>query len=417
MATVKNQPVCKSCGGRRPTGFLATVTGMCLACAQASARSSDPGLVAAKTPAALKPAAQGNETNEEESGGQELPVQLQVAAEEATGGDKGDDVSPSQGTANSRKRRLPPSAANPSDGVKLTPACASCKRSKIRCPHRRAVTPGEDNVPSRKRKRGADDAVSATAGAVKDDAGNDNGAAAPVGAESETPPPAKKRVQKVRFVGDKPGDEGGKVSPEPSSPTCAVAVNHESGPVGETTASLSRQSQGRTLRKRKFVEEEEEEGGSQESDAPSGVADAPPRPTRAAAAADDDVVVVASTGDGVEPPRKRSRRGRKPNGDRVAVETVVQTDSAVAPVRPQTGDDTAAAGATTVAPAPGPRSFPPFPRDTLEGAALLSQHTVLSRELQQRLEEAETRWNEAVTALHAAKQALDNWVEVWRSGQ
>jgi hypothetical protein len=54
--------------------------------------------------------------------------------------------------------------------------------------------------------------------------------------------------------------------------------------------------------------------------------------------------------------------------------------------------------------------------NNLEGAAHLSVHAVLSRELQQKLEEAETKWLAAIQSLQAAKQALDNWVEVWKRG-
>ncbi|KAH2324572.1 hypothetical protein KXW87_007564, partial [Aspergillus fumigatus] len=76
----------------------------------------------------------------------------------------------------------------------------------------------------------------------------------------------------------------------------------------------------------------------------------------------------------------------------------------------------APAAARSPATAPGSQPLPSFLMNNLEEAAHLSVHAVLSRELQQKLEDAETKWHAAIQSLQAAKQALDNWVDVWKRG-
>lgn len=65
----------------------------------------------------------------------------------------------------------------------------------------------------------------------------------------------------------------------------------------------------------------------------------------------------------------------------------------------------------------GTAAPPSFPADSLEGAALLSRHVVLSRELQQKLEDCDAKWLAAIESLKEAKRTLDAWVSAWRTGQ
>ncbi|KAH2165100.1 hypothetical protein KXV74_005970, partial [Aspergillus fumigatus] len=92
-----------------------------------------------------------------------------------------------------------------------------------------------------------------------------------------------------------------------------------------------------------------------------------------------------------------------------AVEQAAVRNTTPAPV-------VAPAAARSPATAPGSRPLLSFLMNNLEGAAHLSVHAVLSRELQQKLEDAETKWHAAIQSLQAAKQALDNWVDVWKRG-
>lgn len=99
-----------------------------------------------------------------------------------------------------------------------------------------------------------------------------------------------------------------------------------------------------------------------------------------------------------EPTAPKKRRGRKPKNAQPVLEIA---DSPVAV------SDT---NNETLAP-------PSFPADSLEGAALLSRHVILSRELQQKLDDCDTKWIAAIKALKEAKEVLDTWVGVWRSGE
>lgn len=109
------------------------------------------------------------------------------------------------------------------------------------------------------------------------------------------------------------------------------------------------------------------------------------------------VVEGNPTASASEPAAPKKRRGRKPKN----AQPVEIADSPVAV--PDTHTET---------PAP-----PSFPADSLEGAALLSRHVILSRELQQKLDDCDSKWLAAVKSLKEAKEVLDTWVGVWRSGE
>jgi hypothetical protein len=163
----------------------------------------------------------------------------------------------------------------------------------------------------------------------------------------------------------------------------------------EAGVSVAKRQAPGGLRKRKFVEVEEEES--------SGATESKPA---AAVSVEGTGSVEASN-----LPRKRTRRGRKPKVERdvEAVEQAAVANTTPAPV-------VAPAAARSPATAPASQPLTSFPVNNLEGAAHLSVHAVLSRELQQKLEDAETKWLVAIQSLQAAKQALDNWVEVWNRG-
>lgn len=97
-----------------------------------------------------------------------------------------------------------------------------------------------------------------------------------------------------------------------------------------------------------------------------------------------------------QPPPKRSRRGRKPNPEINTTRAPIVESSTIDNIPP---------------------SPPSFPVDSMQGAALLSRHVVLSRELQRRLEDCDGKWIAAIESLHEAKRMLDTWVGVWRSGR
>lgn len=110
------------------------------------------------------------------------------------------------------------------------------------------------------------------------------------------------------------------------------------------------------------------------------------------------IIEETPTASANEPAAPRKRRGRKPKNAR----PVEIADSPVAV--PDTRTET-------------PAPLPSFPADSLEGAALLSRHVVLSRELQQKLDDCDNKWIAAIKALKEAKEVLDTWVGVWRSGE
>ncbi|KAF7116822.1 hypothetical protein CNMCM5793_005403 [Aspergillus hiratsukae] len=343
---------CVKCGAQRAKGFVGLVTNMCLDCASVKLDADT-----------------ANTHSEKASHADEPVANPQSEAEEAAGSERAPSVE-----SRSRKRRIQLSVAKGADGKKMTPACASCKKSKIRCTHRQVIEDDDSNVPSRKRKREAE----AHAG-VRDDAGNGSDPSASVGAEDQAPPPAK-RPLRIRLKG-KNEEVLTESAPRPPGSEAGVSVAKRQAPGG--------------LRKRKFVEVEEE--------VPSGATESKPA---AAVSVEGTGSVEASN-----PPRKRTRRGRKPKAER-DVEPVEQTAVRNATPAPVVAPATARSPAT----APEARPLPSFPMNNLEGAAHLSVHAVLGRELQQKLEDAETKWLAAIQSLQAAKQALDNWVEVWNRG-
>ncbi|GIJ99993.1 hypothetical protein Aspvir_004007 [Aspergillus viridinutans] len=349
--------LCVKCGAPRAKGFVGMVTSMCLDCARVKLEADTANIHSEKASHAGEPLANP-----------------QSEAEEAAGSERAPSVEEGEQPSRSRKRRIQPSAAKGADGKKMTPACANCKKSKIRCTHRQVIEDDDSNVPSRKRKREAEAHVG-----VRDDAGNGSDPSASVGAEDQAPPPAK-RPLRIRLKG-KNEEVLTESAPRPAGSEAGVSVAKRQAPGG--------------LRKRKFVEVEEE--------ASSGATESKPA---AAVSVEGTGSVEASN-----PPRKRTRRGRKPKAERdvEAVEQAAVRNTTPAPV-------VAPAAARSPATAPGSRPLPSFPMNNLEGAAHLSVHAVLSRELQQKLEDAETKWLAAIQSLQAAKQALDNWVEVWNRG-
>lgn len=220
-------------------------------------------------------------------------------------------------------------AAKGGDGVKLTPACPSCKRAKIRCTHRRAL--GEE-----------ENAVSFD-GSI---------------GESEVPPSVIGKKVRLRL------------NPEVEGKTDA-----------ESNHSPSKRHTRGANRKRARMEEDD----SQDTNGLSGEA--------------------ISGGDGARDPskqqqqphpQKRSRRGRKPKNDRPADDTEESSDTIPPPIYES--------------------ARPRFGANSLEGAGLLSRHVVLSRELQQKLQDCDTKWLATIESLHEAKRTLDTWVAVWQSG-
>lgn len=229
---------------------------------------------------------------------------------------------------------------------------------------------------------------------VKDVAGTDNCVSTKVDTEITTPSPPKK-IRHVRWSDQK---ENRRLVTEVERPPTAKQAHEAS--------SVKGKSQGRTLRKRKRSGESDEEGLLKVSKVSSALS-----PTPAAAVG----VGCGGTleGEKTQPPPKRSRRGRKPKSERPVVSPVVGTaesnGAAQVPVAELHVD--------TVATAPAPGTLPPFPDDSLEGATLLARHAVLSQELSRRLENCESKWLAAIQSIQVAKQVLDDWLEVWRSGQ
>jgi hypothetical protein len=72
----------------------------------------------------------------------------QSEAEEAAGSERAPSVEEGELLSRSRKRRIQPSTAKGADGKKKTPACANCKKSKIRCTHRQVIEDDDSKFPS-----------------------------------------------------------------------------------------------------------------------------------------------------------------------------------------------------------------------------------------------------------------------------
>lgn len=236
------------------------------------------------------------------------------------------------------QKRGRPAGVKNSDGVKLTPACAKCKRAKIRCKHRQPL--GESN---------------------------NTPVDVDVEGPEELPPPRKKKRVRIDLGQGDAEEKADAASGSPPSPPS------------------ERKTRG--IRKRKVAETED---AAVENNTPADEASQQQQ--------------QQEQEQEQQPPQKRSRRGRKPK-NAAPVEVDDSPDTAQAP----SGEPLPAASGAGI-PAP-----PSFPVDSLEGAALLSRHVVLSRELQQKLAECETKWLAAVESLKGAKELLDSWVGVWRS--
>ncbi|KAL2006275.1 hypothetical protein VTN00DRAFT_9929 [Thermoascus crustaceus] len=317
-------------------------------------------------------AAAGEDKNEGERGpAEEVMVQVEV---------KNKPVVPEEAGNNSDNKRKRGVAA------KLTPACADCKKSKKRCVHRRPI---DEVAPPKKRKRGAEE-EGAVAQVGRDDKkenandnNNDNGAVtapqAAVGAEAQAPPPTK-RARRLRWQDN--------ISKAAGTPT-----ESQSQPAASSTPTV--QTRGST-RKRKLAESQEKES-----------------PVDSAAAA--ATTARSDAGVGGESSRKRPTRARKPTAEQQHVSGV-----AAAPVPASRAATTEYASAPAPAAAPGQRVPLPFPLDNtnnLKGSAIMSRHSVLSWELQTKIYDARAKWTAAMEALEAAKEAMDMWLELWRTGQ
>ncbi|KAH1483362.1 hypothetical protein KXX06_004849, partial [Aspergillus fumigatus] len=100
--------LCVKCRAPRAKGFVGMVTSMCL-------------------------------NSEKASHAGEPLANPQSEAEEAAGSERAPSVEGGKQPSRSRKRRIQPSAAKGAEGKKMTPACANCKKSKIRCTHRQVI--------------------------------------------------------------------------------------------------------------------------------------------------------------------------------------------------------------------------------------------------------------------------------------
>ncbi|KKK17043.1 hypothetical protein AOCH_004419, partial [Aspergillus ochraceoroseus] len=264
---------------------------------------------------------------------------------------------------------LAPMESGQASKPKLTPACGSCRQSKVRCVHRSIMSEGETEdatgtVSSMKRKRdsGASFNISRDQGSVDRDSGS--GSSFDEGSNELSSPLAKKALRRVRW---KP-EEGEEEEEEEE----------------EKSSSLS------------ASEGEREMPGSQ------GSVHEHHRRVQATGSAGNELRESPdSTGPFKHATSETSRRQpRRPSGkQRVKMETP-DLDS---------GGQTNVQGSEE-------RRFLPFPLDNLRGSAQLSVHSVFSQELQQRLEECESRWHAAIESLHVAKRALDDWVEAWQRG-
>ncbi|PTU25356.1 hypothetical protein P175DRAFT_0498477 [Aspergillus ochraceoroseus IBT 24754] len=280
-----------------------------------------------------------------------------------------------QTTRRSSRARKPPTGtlapmeSGQASKPKLTPACGSCRQSKVRCVHRSIMSEGETEdatgtVSSMKRKRdsGASFNISRDQGSVDRDSGS--GSSFDEGSNELSSPLAKKALRRVRW---KP-EEGEEEEEEEE----------------EKSSSLS------------ASEGEREMPGSQ------GSVHEHHRRVQATGSAGNELRESPdSTGPFKHATSETSRRQpRRPSGkQRVKMETP-DLDS---------GGQTNVQGSEE-------RRFLPFPLDNLRGSAQLSVHSVFSQELQQRLEECESRWHAAIESLHVAKRALDDWVEAWQRG-
>lgn len=121
-----------------------------------------------------------------------------------------------------------------------------------------------------------------------------------------------------------------------------------------------------------------------------------------------------STQEGSQPPgQKRARRGRKTRNYNEEILERVGNSSDVAQA---TTEEPAAATSGISGAGVFRITRPLFPASNLQGSTVLAQHVVLSRELQQKIDDSHTKWSVAMEALQEAKRALDTWVDVWTRG-
>lgn len=245
----------------------------------------------------------------------------------------------------------------------LSRVCDGCRRSKVACKHRYIITVYEDTVKSKGRPRKRkppvveDEQVSVTGGS-------------PV---AQNGPPAK-RTRRIRFPNER------------NNSTAAPRITDP------TKNATTRQQRHGTSGKCKREE-----------------------------ADDNEVEEVQEADISTISPRKPARRGRKPNSERANIPEATETESVSgkkagkAPAR----DTVLASPSSSTDPEPssnGGLASRSFPADNLQAAIQLSRHTTISRELQQRLEDCDTRWRAAIESLQSAKSILDGWVEAWESG-
>ncbi|BDD62206.1 hypothetical protein MAP00_007186 [Monascus purpureus] len=255
---------------------------------------------------------------------------------------------------------------------KLSPVCSNCKRAKVRCTHRKPL--GYEVIrskgPLKKRKREI----------VTED-------------EINAAPPAAKISRQVHWGDD---DNGNRTSAKDKS-----------------TEVPNKQGWSRKLRKRKFSQVDEDEASSRTA---STSAPSPPP-----SAVEKVRAFFINVDDEPESsPRKKSKRGRKPNKERVQVPEVPianrrgrkkATQDALAESTATNADSSSSSNAGTSSSSSQNGASPAFPADPLQGAIHLSRHTSFSQQLRTAIEDCQTKWQAAIDSLETAKFLLDNWVD------
>lgn len=112
--------------------------------------------------------------------------------------------------------------------------------------------------------------------------------------------------------------------------------------------------------------------------------------------------------------QKRARRGRKTRN--YNEEVIGGTGNSSDTARANTEEPTTATAGIARTGVFRINSLP-FPASNLQGSTVLAKHVVLSRELQQKIDDSHAKWSAAMEALQEAKQALDMWVGVWTRGE
>ncbi|PLB47167.1 hypothetical protein P170DRAFT_511812 [Aspergillus steynii IBT 23096] len=211
-------------------------------------------------------------------------------------------------------------AADSESQVKKTPACDSCRKSKVRCNHRRPIgedgevapEPASSSTKTRKRKADAD---------TEDEQ---------VQPESEEP------LKRIKLTMGKDKGKGKEPAREVAEP-----------------ATTARRTRGRPRKQSSEEPAQENEGNN-------------------------------------PPATKRSKKN-----------TTAQEQTASAEAGPST--------------APAPRKFPAL--ESLEGAATLSLHNVMGRQLEERVVACNTQYAQAMKAFSEVQTTLESWVGAWTSGK